>query len=106
MNHYCVTWNIDIEAETPRDAAKQALKIQRDPESIATVFKVKDQFGQETLVDLEPEEIAEPGLDLIESATMLLDRLDHHGSIDPVREEGPIEDLRRAISKVKGGRKP
>ena len=37
---YRVTWEIDIEAGSPLAAAKKALKIQRDPSSIATVFDV------------------------------------------------------------------
>ena len=35
-----VIWEIDIEADTARDAARKALDIQRNPKSIATVFKV------------------------------------------------------------------
>jgi hypothetical protein len=40
VKHYIVTWVIDIEAETPEEAAEKALEIQRDPESTATVFDV------------------------------------------------------------------
>jgi len=36
-----VQWNIDIEAGTAEQAAAQALAIQRDPESNATVFDVQ-----------------------------------------------------------------
>ncbi len=36
-----VTWEIDIDPESPRQAAEQALRIQRDPESIATVFGIR-----------------------------------------------------------------
>ena len=39
-------------------------------------------------------------LDLIETGQQLLDRLDEHGSIDPIREEGPIEDFRSAIEQA------
>lgn len=35
---------------------------------------------------------------LAEALSQLLARLDTHGSIDPVREEGPIEDARQALS--------
>lgn len=38
---YLVTWHIDIDADTPEEAAKRALEIQRNPESIATVFRVQ-----------------------------------------------------------------
>jgi hypothetical protein len=37
---YLVEWDIDIDADNPRDAAMLALAAQRNPESIATVFKV------------------------------------------------------------------
>lgn len=41
MSTYRVFWSIDIEdVEDPVEAARQALEIQRDPESIATVFEV------------------------------------------------------------------
>ena len=35
---YQVRWEIDIEADTPQEAAEEALHIQRDADSIATVF--------------------------------------------------------------------
>lgn len=37
---YLVTWQIDLSAENPVQAAEMALKIQRDPVSTATVFTV------------------------------------------------------------------
>lgn len=40
LHLYHVTWEIDLEATSARQAAKEALKIHRDPESIATVFSV------------------------------------------------------------------
>jgi hypothetical protein len=48
---YKVTWEIEIDAETPEEAAKTAAKIQRDPESIATIFKVEDDFGFKQAID-------------------------------------------------------
>ena len=45
MNAYRVSWFIDVEAQTPMDAAREALAMQRDPESIATVFTVQDLSG-------------------------------------------------------------
>jgi hypothetical protein len=42
MAEYLVTWTINIEAEDEAHAAQQALAIQRDPESIATVFEVRE----------------------------------------------------------------
>lgn len=54
---YSIIWSIDIEAETPRDAAEEALKIQRDPESTATCFEVMDDEGTVINIDLlkDPE---------------------------------------------------
>jgi len=40
MKTYRVTWEIDIEAKTAEEAAQKALAVQRDAESIATVFTV------------------------------------------------------------------
>ena len=42
MTHYLVTWKIDLDADSPEDAARQALEVQRDPASIATFFTCKD----------------------------------------------------------------
>lgn len=40
--HYVVTWCIDVDAATPRDAAAAALEMLRDPASTALVFDVHD----------------------------------------------------------------
>lgn len=42
MANYLVSWHIDIEADSPEEAAEQALQIQIDPESLATHFVVQD----------------------------------------------------------------
>lgn len=51
---YRVEWSINIEAETAKDAARQALEIQRDHLSTATVFEVipTDSDGRAIRVDL------------------------------------------------------
>ena len=49
MTHYIVTWNIDIYADSPEQAAKEALVIQRDPESTATFFIVGEKGSDDTL---------------------------------------------------------
>ena len=49
---YRVTWEIDIEAESDEAAARQALEIQRDRDSIATCFVVRDSGGNRCDVDL------------------------------------------------------
>lgn len=54
---YYVTWSIELDATSPEVAAERALEIQRDPASIATVFTVFDEDGEETRVDpLEDKE--------------------------------------------------
>lgn len=40
MTEYRVTWEIDLDAASPYEAAEWALRIQRDRDSIATMFKV------------------------------------------------------------------
>jgi len=52
-----VTWTIDINADTPREAARQALDIQRDPFSTATMFTVYEhRTGQTHQIDLENDD--------------------------------------------------
>lgn len=55
MPDYLVTWEININAESPEAAAAKALEIQRDPNSIATVFDVTDEDGRTARIDLESE---------------------------------------------------
>ena len=51
--HYIVTWDIDIFTDTPLNAAKNALKIHRNKDSIATVFSVLDvKKGETYTIDL------------------------------------------------------
>ena len=51
-----VAWEVDVDAEDPREAAEKALRMQRNPESTATVFDVTDERGRTIHVDLmEPE---------------------------------------------------
>lgn len=40
MSEYTVTWTIDVDAESARDAALLAREIQRDQSSTANVFVV------------------------------------------------------------------
>ncbi len=54
LKQYKVVWEIDIEARTPAEAAEEALGYQRDPESRATHFKVIDEEGRVTELELEP----------------------------------------------------
>lgn len=52
MTEYYVEWCIDIEAGSPEEAARKALEIHRNHESIATVFRVFDHDGNDTTIDL------------------------------------------------------
>lgn len=58
MKTYLVAWEIDIEAESPMEAAKRALEIQRDPQSTANQFYVQEHGkSKRTSIDfLELEE--------------------------------------------------
>ena len=51
-----VHWEIDIDADSPVEAARQALAIQRRPDSIATFFTVVVPDGRKTTVDLLEED--------------------------------------------------
>jgi hypothetical protein len=64
MTEYRVTWKIDIEADSPEEAAEKALAVHRDPNSIATVFEVTFPCDSPTwpaprkivkTIDLNPE---------------------------------------------------
>lgn len=59
MPEYRVKWEIDMQAETPDDAAAMALIVMRDndPANMATVFKVENQMtGSSFTVDLSRTE--------------------------------------------------
>lgn len=49
---YLVTWQINIDATTPEEAADLAREIQQDPRNTATFYQVKDT---ETLENFEVE---------------------------------------------------
>jgi hypothetical protein len=42
MPEYCVTWTINLEAESALEAAQEALLTHRDPDSTALCFTVQD----------------------------------------------------------------
>lgn len=50
---YFVQWEIDLYADSPREAAEKARAIHRNPESIAGVFDVYDEAGTQHHVDLD-----------------------------------------------------
>lgn len=51
-----IRWEIDVDARTPREAARKALAIQRDQESIATVFDVQHN-GKTVRIDLSEDTV-------------------------------------------------
>ena len=53
MTQYHVSWRIDIEADSPTEAAVQALTIQRDRQSTATVFHVTPAGQPTEVIDLQ-----------------------------------------------------
>jgi hypothetical protein len=59
---YSVRWEIEVEAETPRDAAEKARHYQTKPGSTATVFEVAEihpyairRFANPVTIDLSPD---------------------------------------------------
>lgn len=49
---YRVVWEIDIEAKSAKAAAEKALEIQRNQDSIATVFDCWSELGKGKRIDL------------------------------------------------------
>lgn len=57
MQHrYLVTWEMDIYADSPWEAAEKAWDYMRHPFSTANVFTVIDKNGVETIIDLLEEQ--------------------------------------------------
>ena len=48
MKPYLVTWEIEIDANTPEEAAIEARRIQLDRDSTDTYFDVSDELEQTT----------------------------------------------------------
>ena len=56
MTEFLVQWKIDIDAKTPKKAAMEAQKIQRDLKSIATFFEVTNkETREEVTINLEKQ---------------------------------------------------
>lgn len=53
---YLVTWEIDIYADSPQEAAEKAWDHMRASDSTANVFNVIDKDGGKTTVDLEEQQ--------------------------------------------------
>ncbi len=53
---YKVTWEIEVEADSPDEAARMCRKIQLDPRNIASVFMVEDtDTGVVSQIETDPE---------------------------------------------------
>lgn len=53
---YLVTWEIDIYADSPREAAEKAWGHMRAPDSTANVFTILNKDGDKIIVDLLEEQ--------------------------------------------------
>ena len=51
-----VIWTIDIDADSPREAAIAARQLQQDKESITHLFVVLDERGEKMTFDFDEEE--------------------------------------------------
>ncbi|MEN5275793.1 hypothetical protein ABE527_02470 [Brucella sp. TWI432] len=62
MPRYLVSWEIDIDADTAHEAARQAHEIVRRHDTTANVYKVieHDRNGEAVTVDLEEDNQAPP----------------------------------------------
>lgn len=49
---FTITWQIQLYADNPKQAAILALEIIRDSSSIATVFSVEDNYGNKIDIDV------------------------------------------------------
>ena len=56
MQTYRVIWEIDIEADSPEEAAEMARYYQTKPSTTATVFDVREKTGKITRVDLSEDD--------------------------------------------------
>lgn len=66
MPEYKVRWEIDVEADSPRQAAILARKIQLDPTNLATVYDVYNEDTLRKTGEAVGEEIDLLGLPLAE----------------------------------------
>lgn len=48
QREYLVQWEIEISADTPEEAVRQAIEIMRERNSLATHFQVEDYAAQVT----------------------------------------------------------
>ena len=54
MTKFRVMWGLELDQPSPAHAAAEALRVQRDPESIATVFAIENiETGEQYMVDVD-----------------------------------------------------
>ncbi|HEX9987043.1 MAG TPA: hypothetical protein VGE45_00990 [Chloroflexia bacterium] len=63
MTTYYVSWKIELDADSPREAAREALKTMRDESSLATHFTVIGPDGEPQAIDLSVWEEGDPDED-------------------------------------------
>jgi hypothetical protein len=51
-----VIWTIDIDVDSPREAALAARQLQQDKESFTHLFVVVDEHGEKMIFDFDEEE--------------------------------------------------
>lgn len=57
MARYRVMWGLELDQPSPAHAAAEALRVQRDPESIATVFSIENiETGEQYMVDVSAKD--------------------------------------------------
>lgn len=56
MATFKVIWEVDLDATNPREAAKLALAMQRDPNSIATFFSVYPEDEEDDCFNIDLDE--------------------------------------------------
>ncbi len=104
MKHTPGPWVVDDGMVTMEDQAQQ-LKEDIGTKRQWVAIGLEDEDGFSEVVALAHPSNAlliASAPDLLETCKQLLNRIDYHGSIDPIREEGPLEDLRQAITKAEG----
>lgn len=74
--------------------------------NIAVVYDKKDTqlIASAPETAAERDQLKEVNAELVDALGQLLDRLDHHGVLDIIREEGPIEDAREALERARESR--
>ena len=104
MKTYRVSWEIDIDADSPRGAAEKARAIQRDPESLATVFDVIEMDGDTIQrIDLEEAEdsLSEQMRNLDDAPTFCQDCKREVDEITRTRRDG-VQQCRECVLAEEG----